>query len=501
MSLMYANGTLVRPPPPPGPSLPRRRSQAGSIAIMFSGALFLFFALLGFSWDLSRAYNRKIEVQQLANAAALAAAHELNGTAAGITNAKNKASASVRRLAYNYSTLAPWSDDAISFSDSLTGEWVTLDVATSNPQGVKFVKIDTTALGYAVSHVYTIFMNVVSPSASLNMSATAIAGPSQLAAVPFGICAMSPNAATARLNPGSATPSPAPPNTELVEYGFRRGVGYDLMNLNPNGTTAQNFMISPISGVMDEATVGAFICTGSMVARGIVNKSVTVARGFPIADLYKHFNSRFDSYPAGACSPNSAPPDANVKAYDRSVAGAVPWMSPVPGTQSARSLASGGELWTVADPLPAPSSNTAGDYGVLWSYAKAVPYSSYVPGAMEPSGGYVPFGVSDWKTLYDPGRPAATASYPTSSSAPTPYWATSGANFQAPPTASHRPGIRNRRLLYVPLLECPVPGSTAKVLAIGRFFMTAPATSTSLYAEFAGIASENTMGTQMELYQ
>jgi hypothetical protein len=478
----------------------RRHQQRGAIAVMFAGSLLLIFALFGYSWDLSRVYNRKAELQQLVDSAALAAAHELNGTQTGVNNAVTKATASVERLTYDYHQPASWSDNAITFSDSTTGTWVSSSSAKGNPKGIKYVKIDTTGLDASMSEIRTIFMGIFSSAnASVRVGASAIAGPSQIAVVPFGICAMSTTPAAPRLNPGSATPTVAPPNTELVEYGFRRGVGYDLMNLNSNGSSPANFSISPISGVTDEATVGAFICTGTMVAREIVTKPVTVSSPFPIADLYNHFNSRFDKYPAGACSPNSAPPDFNVKAYDRSVTGAVPWMTTVPATQSATSTTSSGKLWTVADPLPAPGSNTSSSYGVLWSYAKAIPYSSYVAGATEPYGGYTPFAVADWKTLYDPGRPATTG-YPTSASSPTPYSASSGTNFLAPSVA-HKPGIRNRRVLNVPLLSCPVSGSTATVLAVGKFFMTVPATSTSLFAEFAGLASEDGAGTQVELFQ
>jgi hypothetical protein len=476
-------------------------AQRGTIGIMFAGAILLIFALLGYTYDLSRVYNRKAELQQLVNAAALAAAHELNGTQTGVNNAVTKATVSVERLTYDFHQPASWSESAITFSDSLDGDWVSASSAKGNPKGIKYARVQTSGLDSAMEEVRTLFMGILSAAnASVRVGATAIAGPSQIAVVPFGICALSTTPAAARLNPGSSTPTFAAPNTELVEYGFRRGVGYDLMNLNPNGLTPANFIVSPISGVLDQATVGAFICTGSLVARGIVDKSVSVSSPFPMSTLYNHFNSRFDQYPAGACSPNSAPPDANVKAYDRSVAGAVPWMTPVPATQPAQPTNSGGKAWTVADPLPALGTNTSTSYGVLWAYSKAIPYSSYVAGSAEPSGGYTPFATTEWKTLYDPGRPAATASYPTSATTPTPYSQASGTNFLAPSTA-HRPCIRNRRVLNVPLLSCPVSGSTATVLAIGKFFMTVPATSTALVGEFAGIASEDGAHTQVELFQ
>jgi hypothetical protein len=47
----------------------------------------------------------------------------------------------------------------------------------------------------------------------------------------------------------------------------------------------------------------------------------------------------------------------------------------------------------------------------------------------------------------------------------------------------------NRRVLYVPLLQCPVSAgqyAQATVLAYGKFFLTAKASATEVPAEFAG---------------
>ena len=174
-------------------------------------------------------------------------------------------------------------------------------------------------------------------------------------------------------------------------------------------------------------------------------------------------------------------------------------MSVAPAGQVAQSITASGKLWTVADPLPQPAGTTGPMYGPLWAYARAVPYSSYVAGAAEPAGGYAAFATSAWSTLYGPGAPTATASYPGGSS--TPYRAVSGTNFQAPPLA--RKGAAGRRVLNVALLSCPVPAgalSTATVLGIGKFLMTVPATATSVRAEFGGLVAEQSLGGAVELY-
>ena len=55
--------------------------QGGAIAIMFALSAFFLFGLMGLALDLSQTYDRKTELQNAADAAALAGAKELNGTA------------------------------------------------------------------------------------------------------------------------------------------------------------------------------------------------------------------------------------------------------------------------------------------------------------------------------------------------------------------------------------------------------------------------------------
>ncbi|HEU4776640.1 MAG TPA: pilus assembly protein TadE, partial [Telluria sp.] len=307
-------------------------------------------------------------------------------------------------------------------------------------------------------------------------------------------------AAAPRANPGS------PPNTELVEFGFRRGVSYDLMNLNPNATSAENFVVDPIdppgtpgpSSNTWASTVGPFVCTGSLAIPRVMGGSITVGRPFPLASLFNQLNSRFDQYVGNQCNPNGAPPDSNIKSYVFNTS--IPWMSAAPGQQGAFTSTDGGKLWTIADPLPAPSSNTTPMYGPLWAYARAVPYSSYTTsGSPEPTAGYTPFNTSAWPTLYKPGLPVANNYY--FGGVSTPYEKAAGVNFQAP-SAQNAPGWANRRVLNIALLSCPVGGgatTTANVLGVGKFFMMVPASATHIYAEFAGAVPEQYLGGKVEL--
>jgi hypothetical protein len=522
-----------------------RKRERGSILIMTGGTLVLLLVVIAFALELARVYNRKAEMTNVADAVALAAAQQLNGTAGGIENALNAAKETAEGLKYGYGKAVRWSNNAIEFGTSPNGPWSGSGTSTG-AESLLFVKVDTSLLGEEYGRVDTTFMAAMSSaSANSNVGATAVAGRSTVNVTPFGICAMKPERATARTNPGTA-PGPNPVTTpgtpdlvELVEHGFRRGVSYDLMKLNPGASSAAYFVINPIAppGTLGSSThtsaafVEPFICSGTMsMTRVLVTgKPITVMTGpFPLsAALVLAFNSRFNLYAGGPCKVQSAPPDGNMKSY---AFGSIPWMTSARSGQAAATQTTTTtttttttpptttttfRLETIADLDPAPSTNTAGMYGPLWSFAKAVPFAAHVPGEAEPALGYSTFAPSDWATLYKPSAPpvsppaanpppvANLTTYPTDAETYTPYRMKSGSNMFLAPAGANWPGVRFRRVLNIPLLRCPIASNatvSADVLAIGKFFMTVPATPTSLVAEFAGLTTEQSLSGKVELY-
>ena len=486
-------------------ALPCRR-QRGAIAIMFGLMVLGIMGVIGLALDLTLVYNRKAELQSLADATALAAARALTGEAAGVSAAATQANIIASSNTYQYNNLpVAWSGAALRFSnaaDTPDAAWVDAATAQAAPAGMLFAKVDTGALDADMGRVSTAFIRVISSAlASATTSARAVAGRASVNVLPLAICAQSPTPAASRVNvAGNAA------FNELVEYGFRRGVSYDLMQLNPGGTTPENFLIDPLAppGVtgsaanMNAAVAGPFICTGGMPMSTVLGGQITVQRGFPIAALYNHLNSRMDIYNGNACTPEAAPPDTNVKSYAYTT---LNWMLAAPGAQTAGPWTSGGtRLWTRADPLPGDATNTAALYGPLWAHARAVPYAAYAAMPVEPAAGYAPFAASSWTSLYTPGPPSAN-NYPSALPTSTPYLALSGANFQAP-AAARQPGLAKRRVLNVALLSCPVaPGAlvSATVLAVGKFFMTVPATNSGISAEFAGTAAPSALAGAVEL--
>lgn len=66
----------------------RRTAQRGFVLIAMSACIFLLLAVIGMAFDLGRIYIARNEAQVFTDAASMAAAAQLDGTANGITRAK-----------------------------------------------------------------------------------------------------------------------------------------------------------------------------------------------------------------------------------------------------------------------------------------------------------------------------------------------------------------------------------------------------------------------------
>lgn len=482
-----------------------KRRQNGAFSILFALLLFVMLAFCGLAVDTALIYNRKAEMHGIAASIAIAAARELDGTPAGVDSALVKAAETAGRLRYRYWRPLAWNGDALMFSSTPAAgaEWVAAATARAAAAGRFYVRVDTSALAPEVGLVEMYVMRRLFGSTPwINIGHTAIAGRSTIHVMPLAICAMSAVAGEARTNPGS------PAAVELLEYGFRRGVTYNLMRLNPDDIVPANFALDPLappggagsSSNTSASAIAPFVCAGRLWVPRLTGGSIRVGSPFPIESLYRQLNSRFDQYDGNACRPNGAPPDFNIKAYTPGAGGGTAWMNPRPTLQSALETVVRGRLETIAD-LPAPPAGTsAGRYGPLWAYGRAVRFSAYSPGLPEPSGGYARFSITDWATLY-PGSPVpAATNYP---GAVQPYQPTTGTYYTRPSTNNLAISVVERRLLHIPLLACPVPAGgnvAATALAIGKFFMTAPADSAGVYAEFSGIVPENRLAGEVTLY-
>lgn len=476
-----------------------RHREGGAIAVMTAVLLPVILGFLAFVIETARLYNRKAEMHALADAVALSAAKQLDGTQNGISNALLAAHDVVEggyeltMPHYKYGSSMAFSDSAMKFGKSPDGSsgWLDAETAKASPTGIAYVKVDTNELDAEYGTVEVWFSKLLGNARSKLVSHTAVAGRRRLNVMPLAICAMSKdpnNPIDERVN--------ASGYSELREYGFRRGVSYNLMNLSPNTATPVNYVVDPItlppkSGSFATDVVGQYVCTGTVELPKVIGETINLQSGFPIGQFFNQLNSRFDAS-NGECNAISAPPDSNIRQYPF---GSVSWMTK-PVVQVPDAVSSAQRLETIAD-LDPPKDQTPTHYGPLWVFARAVPWSSYTVGQAEPAQGYVPYQATTtiWKSLYPTGP---SVSYPTDSKtgAQSPPYLTS----TTAPTA-HPPGLKYRRLLNVPLLSCPTVGSPGVVVAIGKFFMTKLADTNGIYAEFAGASPQEEISGAVELYQ
>lgn len=464
--------------------------QRGAILIMYAFMLMIVLGFAGLVMDLGVVYYRKVQLQNAADAIALAAAQKLNGTAAGVTAAVNAAAAIAASRHLGIEGRLPWDaasqGDALRFSsspDTAQGGWLTAAAASAAPAGVAYARFDMGALDDAVRQLQPILMGVVGAGTAVDVAAMAVAGPTTLNAVPLAICALS--------NVQSGTRPYSVAMNEVVTYGFRHGVTYNLLRLNPRATTHAYYLVNPVTppgGVAkasDWAAIGPFMCAGKVGYTGIGSGQLHLRKGGDTFELVDQLNTRFSQYP-NTCSPEGAPTDRNVKEFQSPA-----WQGPQIAA-SAQSSTEGGRLATVAD-LPPGQAVAADAYGSLWAYGTAK--WSIVNQAASNAGGS--FTLADWTNLY----PGAVVT-PSKWSAQTPFMSTASGHH----VAGADPWRRGRRVLQVPLLDCAaaVPAGaapTGRVLAYGRFFLTARASAGEVPGEFAGAVREEEIDSNVEVFR
>lgn len=451
----------------------KRQRERGAILMLTAFVLPLALGICGLALELSMAFQRQGQLQQVADSAALSAAHKLDGTASGVASAVSAARTAVQGRRVRSVGLVDLNAAVLSFAADAAGPWLDAAAAQGAPGGLRYARADMAGQGDAFTVLPVAFGRLLGGSDATTVGARAEAGPNGLRVLPFAICAPSSTPIATRSNGAGLD--------ERIDYGLRFGVAYNLLALNPaaGANSGEYFLIDPasppgsaaVAASTDDSAVAPFMCVGKVAYPSLAG--ALHLRRVGSFGLWQQLNSRFGMYGGSdACDPYTAPPDSNVRQYRGALAN---WISSYPPQASATAStpAAGKPLMTIADdaaPLPpvAPAQ-----YGTLWAYGPARRSNNN------------PFLFSHWNSLY-PSAPAFSATG-TSWPAAGPYHHN---GFKTAPTGY--PGRKERRLLYVPLLACPVPAGVAvegTVLAVARFFLTASASGSELPGEFAGILS------------
>jgi hypothetical protein len=474
------------------------RQQRGAAAIVVAISIGLLILMVGLVVDLGYLYTRKTELQNAADAAALAGAKRLNGTATGIVAAKDRAVelAAANSVDFGGNAIAI-SENEVEFGPGPDGPWSTFAISSASDTAAadkRFIKVDTT--GIALSTIQTWFARVFQWGfGSIETTSTfgrAVAGPDLVDLLPIAACALD----------GST----APP-CSTTNCGYELGKAYKLSAVNPIGP-GTFYWINPVTTSGGEAQAAnacqgtgstsftlPFMCQGKVAAPVAAAPQVLTNSGISTPQLAA-LDSRFDDYPSQAnCDPATAPPDTNIKQYsfdDLDVAG---WMSPAPRDYVSPSFvspgppaddgkckASQGECQASRVVSKVGNVITTDYGGVVWSFVRPQ--------------GDIP---ADTAGTPDVGR-SPTASYPGTG---TPYSQTSGIFF-APPTRTGKPG---RRILTLLIVSCPASGGNCNptnVVSRGRFLMQRKAISggdNDIYIEFGGLVGTAGITADYKLYR
>jgi hypothetical protein len=267
----------------------RTIKQAGKIkgergSILATSAIGMLAVLLavGLGIDVSRLYLSKAELQNAADAAALAGVSGLNGAAPGIVEAADRAVQAMNKYDFN-KTGVNFPRANVLFAVNLDGPYMSEGAAMGTPTNIRFVKVTTPDLPVGMSFAALVLGN------SKNLSATATAGYS----VPVNvICPWLP---------AFVLDYPDNPIAPGGTYTFRLSPGDDISPGNYQ-------LLAPVqsggSGDREGMANGVNWCIS-------VGTEVETKPGVTSGAIRQGINTRFDVYAAGM-DPLLSPPDKNI---------------------------------------------------------------------------------------------------------------------------------------------------------------------------------------------
>ena len=188
----------------------KRTPRQGFILIVLAVLAVTLIGMIGLAADVGRALVVRNELIAFADAAAMAAAYELDGTAAGITSSNSVASTGPGTNRWHFGTQTV-STSQVTFASSFGGNF---KAAGSAPADSRFVRVQ-------VSGVLPLYFLRVIPGipATVEIQARATAGQGVVNSPAAGLDPFSPDAV-----------SPA----DLANFGYTEGSEYDI-KWAPNG--------------------------------------------------------------------------------------------------------------------------------------------------------------------------------------------------------------------------------------------------------------------------
>ena len=311
----------------------RRKGERGNVlAYTVLSALFLFLAV-GLGVDLSHFYLAKTEMQNAADAAALAGASALTlPNPDRITTAVDRAVELLNTNKYNFNNRSFAVDRAklcgpgeacVTFAENLDQiTYVSEAAARTKPDNIRFIRVTTPAKPVSV-----IFASPILGSAlSLNAKATAgLSVPGNVRICIAPLSAVAPN-------PGESFPAGSEgtcPTAGIQKYTdgtpdcdptkeFCKGCVYTIRAAPATGPSPGNYQILACAGKGGSAVRDALAAYGEGCKCGNVSPGdeigVDTKPGDTAGPVQDGLNVRFDDYKGAVKYSESTPPDLNV--YD-----------------------------------------------------------------------------------------------------------------------------------------------------------------------------------------
>ena len=259
-----------------------RKQERGSILAISAIGMLAIMLAVGLAIDISRFYLTKTELQNAADAAALAGVFGLDGGTPGVHEAADRAVQVMNNYNFN-KTGVSFPRDNVLFAVNLDGPYISEGSAAASPKNIRFVKVTTPDESIGVSFASLVL------GKTKKLSATATAGYS----VPLNdICPWLP---------AFVLDNPTNPITPGQTYTFRLAPGDaispgDYQLLAPIQSGASGDRQGMANGVNWCVKTGQVVPTKPGVSSGAIRQGI---------------NTRFDNYAAGL-DPGQSPPDTNI---------------------------------------------------------------------------------------------------------------------------------------------------------------------------------------------
>jgi Flp pilus assembly protein TadG len=263
-----------------------RKQERGSILATSAIGMLAILLAVGLGVDISRFYLVKAELQNGADAAALAAVSALNGAPAGINAAVQEATVkTINKYDFNHTGIKITN---IEFSASLNGGYMpaVAAAAAGTAPNIRFVRVTTEPSPVTVSFAGAVL------GKSKNLTATATAGYS----VPLSdICNFLP--------------------VMVIDYGtpITAGNVYTFRAEGGSFVSPGNYQILALAGAGGaDARVGLARGVDACAGPGAVY-AIDTKPGVTAGAVRQGVNTRFDEYQTSAVNPQDMPPDTNIK--------------------------------------------------------------------------------------------------------------------------------------------------------------------------------------------